>query len=138
MTLVVGTNTGRSNIKYLVKPLVSQEELCSELAHELLTGCTKCVKTVLFCYTLLDCGQINAKLKRRLGKNITEPLGLPNIVEFRIINLFTAASTADMKTKVLKEFYRSDTKLRLVIATSAFGLGVDCPDIGRVINFGAP
>ena len=136
--LVVGTNTGRSNIKYVVKPLVSQEELCSELAYELLKERTKCVKTVLFCCTLLDCGQIYAKLKRRLGKNITEPPGLPNIVEFRLINLFTAASTADMKAKVLKEFCRSDTKLRLVIATSAFGLGVDCPDIGRVINFGAP
>ena len=43
--LVVGTNTGRSNIKYVVKPLVSQEELCSELAYELLKERTKCVKT---------------------------------------------------------------------------------------------
>ena len=39
---------------------------------------------------------------------------------------------------VLAEFCKQDTKLRLVIATSAFGLGVDCPDIGRVINWGAP
>ena len=28
--------------------------------------------------------------------------------------------------------------LRLVIATSAFGLGVDCGDIIRIINWGAP
>ena len=98
--LVVGANTGRSNIKYVGKPLVSQEELCSELADELLKERTKCVKTVLFCYTLLDCGQIYAKLKRRLGKNITEPTGLPNIIEFRLINLFTAASTAEMKAQV--------------------------------------
>ena len=40
--------------------------------------------------------------------------------------------------KELVKFCKSDTKLRLVIATSAFGLGVDCPDIGQVINFGAP
>ena len=132
--LVVGTNTGCSNIKYVVKPLVSQEELWSELAHELLKERTKCVKTVLFCCTLTNL----CKLKRHQGKNKTEPPGLPNIVEFYLINLFTAASTADMKAKVLEEFCRSDTKLRLVIATSAFGLGVDCPDIGRVINFGAP
>lgn len=136
--VVIGANTGRSNIKYIVKPLVSQEELCSTLADELLKERTKCVKTVLFCYTLLDCGQIYAKLKRYLGKNITEPPGLPNIIEFRLINLFTAASTAEMKAKVLVEFCKSDNNLRLVIATSAFGLGVDCSDIRRVINFGAP
>ena len=132
--LVVGANTGRSNIKYIVKPLLSQEELCSALADELLKECTKCVKTVLFCYTLLDCGQIYAKLKRHLGNNITEPPGLPNIVEFHQINLFTAASTVEMKAKVLTEFCKSDTNLRLVIATSAFGLGVDSPDISRAIN----
>ena len=135
---VVGANTGRSNIKYIVKPLVSQEELCSTLADELLKERTKCVKNIVFCYTLLDCGQIYAKLKRHLGNNITEPPGLPNIVEFRLINFFTAASTVEMKAKVLTEFCKSDTNLRLVIATSAFGLGVDCPDIGRVINCGAP
>ena len=112
--------------------------MCSTLADELLKERTKCVKTVLFCYTLLDCGQIYAKLKRHLGNNITEPPGLPNIVEFRLISLFTAASTVEMKAKVLTEFCKSDTNLRLVIATSAFGLGVDYPDIGRVINFRAP
>ena len=38
-----------------------------------------------------------------------------------------------MKAKVLVEFCKSDT-----IAASAFGLGVDCSDIRRVINFGEP
>ena len=63
---------------------------------------------------------------------------MPNIIEFRLINLFTAASTTEMREEVLAEFRKQNTRLRLVIATSAFGLGVDCPDIGRVINWGAP
>ena len=35
-------------------------------------------------------------------------------------------------------FSKSDTSLRLVIATSAFGMGVDCPDIRTVIHWGLP
>ena len=43
-----------------------------------------------------------------------------------------------MREEVLKEFCKADTKLRLLIATTAFGLGVDCVDIKRVINYGTP
>ena len=35
---------------------------------------------------------------------------------------------------LLKEYCKTETKLRLLIATTAFGLGVDCPDTERVIN----
>ena len=37
---------------------------------------------------------------------------------------------------VLDTFKNFDTNLRLLICTTAFGLGVDCPDIERVINWG--
>ena len=36
------------------------------------------------------------------------------------------------------EFCKSQTNLRLIIASSAFDLGVDCQDITRVINYGIP
>jgi len=43
-----------------------------------------------------------------------------------------------MREKVLEEFCKRKTKLRLIIATSAFGLGVDCPDTTRIISWGSP
>lgn len=43
-----------------------------------------------------------------------------------------------MRDEVLAEFRRKDTVLRLIIASSAFGLGVDIPDIARIINWGLP
>ena len=70
-----------------------------------------------------------ASIKGCLGKHITEPPGLPNIMELQLVNLFTAASTPDMRAIVLRELCKENTNLRLIIATSAFGLGVDCPDI---------
>ena len=137
-TTIIGENVDRSNIKYILGAKISLAEICASLADELFTIREKFPKTVLFCRTLLECGEIYGRLKKQLGKNITVPPGLPNIIEFCLINLFTAATTPLMREMILAEFCKAETVLRLVIATSAFGLGVDCPNIARVINWGAP
>ena len=60
------------------------------------------------------------------------------MLQLRLIYVFTAASNISMREEVLKEFCKTDTKLGVLIATTAFGLGVDCIDIERVINYGTP
>ena len=75
-----------------------------------------------------------------MGKNITDPPGAlyDGIVDFRLADMFTAVSSQEMREALLKEFCKSGSRLRLLIATTAFGMGVDCPDIARVINWGCP
>lgn len=46
--------------------------------------------------------------------------------------------TNHKKQQVMSAFQQVDRRLRLVIATTEFGLGVDCPDIRRVIHWGLP
>ena len=49
------------------------------------------------------------------------------------------SKTADAnKEHVIQEFPKPDSIVRVVVATVAFGLGVNIPDIRKVINFGAP
>jgi len=79
-----------------------------------------------------------SSIKAILGPNITEPPDLPNILELHLITLFTSVTTSGMQEEVLVEFCKRDAILRLVIASSAFGLGVDIPNIARVINSGLP
>ena len=43
-----------------------------------------------------------------------------------------------IKDAVLKAFVRPRSPLRIVIATIAFGMGVDTPDISYVIHWGPP
>jgi len=43
-----------------------------------------------------------------------------------------------MREDILAEFCKEDTVLWLVIATSTFELGVNIPNITRVINWGLP
>ena len=51
--------------------------------------------------------------------------------------MFSAVSTVAKKEE-LEMFKRTDSKLCLVIATTAFGMGVDCPNIRRIIHWGLP
>lgn len=41
-----------------------------------------------------------------------------------------------MREKVLNSFTKPDSTLRLLIATTAFGMGVDCQDIRTIIHWG--
>ena len=56
------------------------------------------------------------------------------ICQFRLFDYFTSA----VKDGVLKAFSRPDSPLRIVIATIAFGMGIDTSDIRYVVHWGPP
>ena len=78
------------------------------------------------------------QLKRYMGTAFTEPEGSPNITGFRLIDMFTRVLTNEKKDEVLQSFSKTDSVLRLVVATTAFGMGIDCPNIRRIIHWGVP
>jgi len=43
-----------------------------------------------------------------------------------------------MKDDILKSFALPQSELRLLFATEAFGMGVNVPDIRRIIHAGTP
>ena len=76
--------------------------------------------------------------KFKLGTYLTDPPGYPNLSPFRLVDMYTRVLTADEKAEVLIVLPKVNGKLRLVIATTAYGMGVDCPDIKRIIHWGSP
>ena len=50
--------------------------------------------------------------------------------------LFTASSHENDKTRILAQFSRPNTHLKVIVATIAFGMGIDVPDIRHVIYWG--
>ena len=51
--------------------------------------------------------------------------------------MFSSVLTAE-KEQILSAFYSKENTLQLVIATSRFGLGIDCPDIRTIMHWGVP
>ena len=50
------------------------------------------------------------------------------------MDIYTRASLPEMNEKVLVSFKQPESKLRIVIATLAFGMSIDCPDIRPIIT----
>ena len=136
--VVIGLSPNRDNIRYHVEPLLAIDHLCDMFATYIRTSRTEFPKTLIFCQTIGECSQMYRTLRRLLGKDFTAPPGFPDFHKHRLVDMYTQASFDPMKKKILESFMTKNGKLRLLIVTSAFSMGVDCPDIRNVVHVGPP
>ena len=73
--------------------------------------------------------------KARLGSESTEPIGVVDIARFRLVDMFTACTISSVKESILRMFCE-DSVLRIVVATVAFGMGLDCPNVRHIVHWG--
>jgi len=52
--------------------------------------------------------------------------------------MYTRASTDRMKSRVIARFSQVRSTLRVVIATTAFSMGIDIPDVREIVHWGPP
>lgn len=57
----------------------------------------------------------------------TLPPGVPNLVKFRLVDIYTKCTGGDVKEAIVESFRNPSGNLRIVIGTVAFGMGLDCP-----------
>lgn len=95
-------------------------------------------RTIIYCQTQDKCAQLYLFMKFLLKEERVEPVGAPDLPEFRLFDYFTSAIHASVKDGILKAFLQPTSPLRIVIATIAFGMGVDTPNIQYVVHWGPP
>ena len=62
------------------------------------------------------------------------------VFQFRekMISMYHSEVTDERQLEILKEFTKSNSKIRCLIVSSAFGMGVNIPDISLVFHWGEP
>jgi ATP-dependent DNA helicase RecQ len=137
-TAVIEISPDKTNLFFTVVEFESIQVSFQSLMKQLKEKRTEMERTVIFCRRPLDCAQLWLEFRNFLGKDITEPPGYPdNIPELRLVDCFTGCTEEYVRNTILKHF-TTVSCLRVIIATIAFGLGVNCADIRHIIHFGIP
>ena len=94
-------------------------------------------RVILFCRTYQDAIAIHSFFLHALGEYSTEPKRSPNYVVNRVFDLYSHCTHPSVKEKILQQF-TTELPLRLIIATSAFRMGIDCPDVRQITHWDVP
>ena len=123
---IVCLSPDKENVKYIVeKAKIDLEETFDWLIKDMIRYQQSTEKTVIFCRSFKECGDIYDTF-------------LSNLPSSNGIAMYHARTPQCIKDKVLSDLMSIHGSTRIVIATSALGMGVNIPDIKRVINFGVP
>ena len=89
-------------------------------------------RTIIFCRTYEDVGHVYSFMKCSLGKEAVEPVGAPDMARFRLLDMYTACTEKRVKNTIIHNRFSS------VCGTVAFGMGLDSPNIRRIVHWGSP
>ena len=114
------------------------ENAFKEIVAELCIKRTSLPRIIVYCKNKADCGTLYTYFQKNMGNDFTDPPGTSDkIVECQLVDMFFTGTESDVKSRIVANFTKP-SPLRIVIATTAFGLGIDCPDVRLVIHLGAP
>lgn len=126
----------RTNIMYFTKRASSDiEENLQWLIDELITKKEGTPKSIIYCRNIKSCSQIYSLFRRKIGAQ-NSYIGQPS-AQNCLYAMFHHSTPEKNKNIVAENFRKNDSKLRVVIATNAFGMGVNVPDIQKVLHWGA-
>ena len=134
---VVAVSPVKANIMYAVSTFDSIENSFEPVVERLKVMRTSYPRTIIFVRSLSMAGDIYLYFISKLGDDATEPRDAPNLSVFRMFDVFTSVVEKNQKEQII-QLFTQHSHLRIIIASIAFGMGVDLPDVREVISVGCP
>ena len=127
----------RPNVQFSVRYLDKNfpvSSIFSTLIDELRSKNVSCERTMIFCQTRKQCGLVYSAFKESLGVDFYVNKHLDS--KTRMVEMFHAGTPEAVKKHILCNMSQPNGHIRIVACTVAFGMGVDCKEVHRVIHFG--
>lgn len=136
--VVIAISPCKKNMIYtLGKKFTTIEKTFKPLLARLKRKKSSMNRVLVYCRRHQDVSLLYTYFKHGLGIDFTEPQDAPDLSRFRRVEMFTKCTDEEVKVQIVKSF-SMESPLRVVIATVAFGMGLDCPDVRQVVHLGAP
>lgn len=133
---IIEENSDRPNILYqAIKAPTSIAETFSWLVEKLRHEEEHMDKHLIYCRSIKACSAIYHYFMEELQE--AAHIGNPG-VRNRLLAMFHRSTCERVKKYVMDTFGKHDSKIRMIICTVAFGMGVDTPDVNMVLHWGAP
>ncbi|XP_068708396.1 uncharacterized protein [Montipora foliosa] len=95
----------------------------------------KCDRTIIYCQTIKQCGIIYGMLRGLLRKDLfIEKTSTGE--KLPLVEMLHSCTPATNKKNILSSFQHEDGIIRVLVATIAFGMGVNCKAVHRIIHYG--
>lgn len=121
----IGSN---ASIDQTLKPIV--DELKEKESHA--------PRIIIYCRSITLCAAIFATMHEALGSMTYWPEGSEKNSANRLVNMFHSATHEENKKTVLESLATESGTCRVVISTSALGMGINMKGVRTVVHYGPP
>ena len=136
---VIALSPCKDNIYFEIVQCESIEEGFASIVEDIRCQRKSFPRTLIYCRTMNDCSSIYFCFKNSLKQDMLEPREASDLAKFRVVDMFHRYTDPEVKSSILSGFTAdTNSPLCIVIATIAFGLGIDCSSVRHVIHFGPP
>ena len=93
-------------------------------------------KTLVYCKTQKDCGKLFHMFKLELGAAAYCSPTAECVSDNMVIGMYHHNTLPHHQQRIINVFFKAGGTCRVIFATTALGMGVNIPDIRRIVHFG--
>ena len=134
---IIYESPNKPNIAYSVHYISKNKSLeyCFKwLSNELLKHGVSTTRTIIYCQTIKQCTIIYSTIKAMLGNGLY--IGKNTNNKTVLLEMLHSCTHDENKETISNSFQNEASGIRVLVATIAFGMGVNCKGVCRIIHFG--
>jgi ATP-dependent DNA helicase RecQ len=135
--VIVTESPNRSNIFYCFQYFnksLPLDLLFDDIIKEIQINDVTAKRVIIYCQTRKQCGILYKMFEVSLGIKFYK--GSSPKPTRRLVEMYHAGTPSSVKKHISKNLSKPDGHIRVLIATIAFGMGVNCKNVQSIIHFG--